>query len=190
MSNDDLCLVQRTLEGDKEAFSRLVERYQSVVYSVAYRTVGSAEEAADMTQEAFLRAYRALDSYKPEYKFSTWVCRIASHACIDLLRRQRPQTLPDDDLERLAGDDGGPSPLEEYERSETAGTLQQAIASLPEKYRLALVLRYIEDMTYEDIAAALDMPLGTVKTHLRRARLMLKERLKMTEEGVLSFEMC
>ena len=190
MINEDLSLVENTLQGDKEAFGQLVKKYETMVFNLAYRMVGSREEAADMAQEAFLRAYRSLSTYRAEFKFSTWVCRIASHACIDHLRRQRVQTLPGEDLERLAGDGDGLSPHEEYEQTETAGIIKQAIASLPEKYRLAILLRYAEDMTYEDIALALDMPLGTVKTHLRRARLMLKDRLNLSDEGVLSIEMC
>ncbi|MDD2485927.1 MAG: sigma-70 family RNA polymerase sigma factor [bacterium] len=190
MINEDLSLVERTLQGDKEAFGQLVIKHETMVFNLAYRMVGSREEAADMAQEAFLRAYRSLHTYKAEFKFSTWVCRIASHACIDYLRRQRVHAVSAEDLERLAGDGGEPSPHEKYEQSETAGIIQQAIASLPEKYRVAILLRYIEDMTYEDIALALDMPLGTVKTHLRRARLMLKDKLNLSKEGVLSIEMC
>lgn len=190
MTNEDLHLVERTLRGEREAFGHLVKKYEGLVYNLTYRMTGSREEAADMAQEAFLRAYRSLASYNPEYKFTTWICKIASHACIDHLRRQRTRSMPDEDLDRLA--DGGESlsAHEEYERAETGRVIREALATLPEKYRTVLVLRYMEDMTYEDIAETLDIPLGTVKTHLRRARLLLQEKLSLSEEGVLGFEMC
>jgi len=178
----DLELVASCQNGRMECFAELVERYQTRIYNLAYRMVLNREEAEDITQEAFLNVYRALDSFKGD-RFSPWIYKIASNLCLDHLRRRRPPTVsidapvgPEGDMTREIADKTN-QPEDEAMAADLGLDVQRAIGRLPEKYRTVAVLRHIEDLTYEEIAEILSLPLGTVKTRLFRAREMLRVHL-------------
>ncbi len=184
----DETLVQRYLAGDRDAFRQLVERHTPALFNLAYRLTRDREEAADITQEAFRRAFEALPTSRTDLPFKPWLFQIAVNLCRDWAKRRRPIPLtdlarePDDGAEREdAADslpDTSPLPVALVEAEETRQALQRAIEDLPAAYRAAIVLRYMEDMSYQDIAATLGLPLNTVRTHLARAKKALQTRLK------------
>lgn len=169
-------LIRRAWEGDREAFSALVESYKIAVYNLAYRMLGRAEDAEDVAQETFLRAYSRLKTYDPEKRFSTWLLSIATHLCIDHLRRK-----PTVSLEDQPGFDVIDERLEEPEkvslRREQREEVQALLSTLPEKYRTPLVLRYWYDQSYQEIARTLGLTESLVKTRLFRARQMLADEV-------------
>ena len=184
----DETLVQRYLAGDRDAFRHLVERHTPALFNLAYRLTRDREEAADITQEAFRRAFEALPNSRTDLPFKPWLFQIAVNLCRDWAKRQRPLALAD--LGRESGEaeeradaaeslpDTSPLPMALVEAAETRQALQRAIEDLPPAYRAAIVLRYMEDLSYQDIAATLGLPLNTVRTHLARAKKMLQTRLK------------
>jgi RNA polymerase sigma-70 factor (ECF subfamily) len=177
---DDQTLVAETLAGHGEAFGTLVERYDRAVYHLAYRTVRDAEEARDVAQEAFFKAFRSLKTFRPEAKFSTWIFSITYHACCDRLARRKRysnEELPD-------RADPGIGPEQEAIAGEEARRLRAAIARLPEKYRSVITLYHLQGRQYEEIAQVLEIPIGTVKTHLFRAKEQLRRMLNQAAAGV------
>jgi len=169
----DDALIAAAVAGRGEAFGTLVERYERAVYHLALRTLHDTEEAKDATQEAFFKAYRALRSFRPGAKFSTWIFTIAYHACCDRIARRKrisPEEMPD-------RADPGAGPAELAERNDMAAALRAAIDGLPEKYRTVITLFHLQGKQYEEIAAVLDLPMGTVKTHLFRAKELLRKAL-------------
>jgi len=177
---DDQTLVAETLAGHGEAFGTLVERYDRAVYHLAYRTVRDAEEARDVAQEAFFKAFRSLKTFRPEAKFSTWIFSITYHACCDRLARRKRysnEELPD-------RADPGSGPEQEAIAGEEARRLRAAIARLPEKYRSVITLYHLQGRQYEEIAQVLEIPIGTVKTHLFRAKEQLRRMLNQAATGV------
>jgi RNA polymerase sigma-70 factor (ECF subfamily) len=170
---DDGQLVAEALAGRGEAFGTLVERYERAVYHLCLRTMRDTEEAQDCAQEAFFKAFRSLRTFKPGAKFSTWIFSIAYHACCDRLARRKRFTgdeLPDNA-------DLGPGPAQVVEQREEATALRAAIDALPEKYRAVITLYHLQGRQYEEIAEVLDLPMGTVKTHLFRAKDLLRKTL-------------
>jgi len=169
--------IAQALAGDRGAFGRLVEAYQVPVYNLAHRMLGNALEAEDAAQEAFLRAYAKLHTYRPERKFSTWVLSITSHYCIDRLRRRRftwlslEEPLPPGSLQSDHG-----LPEEAALRSEAREEVCCLLDGLEPAYRAPIVLRYWHDLSYEEIAATLGITLAAVKTRLHRARLKLAQQ--------------
>jgi len=166
--------VEDARHGDKHAFSRLVQAYQRPVYNLTYRMLGSIEEAEDAAQETFLRAYKRLGTYLPDKKFSNWILSIASHYCIDLLRRRRFQWLSVEDdpvMAWLASDEEQPD--DAALRREQAGEVRALLERLDPSYRAPLVLRYWHDLSYKEIADVLDLTEPAVKTRLHRARLQM-----------------
>ena len=187
---DDQALVTRCQHGDVGAFEELVRRYEKRVYNLAYRMSGNPDDACELAQEAFLKVFNALDSFKGQSSFSTWLYRIAANACLDQLRSRgrHPVTSLDDPIVTNKGEtigkqilDNAPRPDEVVERRELQAAVQGAIASLPEDYRIILVLRDLQDLSYQQIAEYLDLSLGTVKSRLNRARLALKDKLSSSE---------
>lgn len=170
-------LVAMTLRGDSEAFATLVERYDRAVYHLAYRTLHDVEEARDATQEAFFKAFRSLRTFKPGAKFSTWIFAIAYHACCDRLNRRRHFT--GDEMPERA--DPSPSPEHQVIALDEASRLRAAIDALPEKYRTVVTLFHLQGRQYEEIASVLGLPMGTVKTHLFRAKEQLRRLLGEAE---------
>jgi RNA polymerase sigma-70 factor (ECF subfamily) len=169
----DADLVLQTLAGRPEAFGTLVERYDRAIFHLCLRTMRDREEARDATQETFFKAFRGLRTFKPDAKFSTWLFSIAYHACCDRLAKLK--RFSDSELPDRA--DHSPGPAELAERSDEAKALRQAIDELPEKYRTVITLYHLQQRQYEEIATVLDLPLGTVKTHLFRAKELLRKKL-------------
>ena len=172
--------VQAALNGDQFAFSELVSRYQSAVFNMAYRMLGDPTEAEDATQEVFVRAWNQLHTFQLDRRFSTWLLSIASHYCIDMLRRRRP-TAPLDDV-ALYIESGEPSPDELTLQDEQSEIVKGLLNKLPEKYRSVTVLRYYNDLSYEEIARMTGLSESAVKTQLHRARRMLAEQI-LTKGG-------
>jgi len=169
----DADLVALTLRGNPDAFATLVERYDRAVYHLAYRTLHDVEEARDATQEAFFRAFRSLRTFKPEAKFSTWIFAITYHACCDRLGRRKHYS--GDELPERA--DSAPGPEQRVIALDEASRLRAAIDALPEKYRTVVTLFHLQGRQYEEIATVLGLPMGTVKTHLFRAKEQLRRLL-------------
>jgi RNA polymerase sigma-70 factor (ECF subfamily) len=170
----DDALIAAAIAGQGEAFGALVERYERAVYHLAYRTLRDSEEAKDATQEAFFKAYRALRGFRPGAKFSTWIFTIAYHACCDRLARRKRYT--GDELPDRADPAAGPQ--EQAEIADEARRLRAAIDALPEKYRTVITLFHLQNKQYDEIAEVLGLPLGTVKTHLFRAKDLLRKALE------------
>ena len=172
--------IERVLKGDANAFEHLVHAYEKTVYNLALRTLGNREDAEDVTQEAFLKAYRSLDSFRGDSKFSVWLYRIVSNLCLDLLRsRQRKPvqslTVEDDDGEigELEISDEHFSPEKLLDRKLTRESVQRGLSALPDDARQILLLRELQGMSYEEIGQALDLEPGTVKSRSFRARKRL-----------------
>ena len=194
-AREDARLVRECLGGDDGAFEALVLKYQDQVFSVVYRMVGEREEAMDVAQETFLKAYQGLETYKPGMPYRAWLLRIGTNAAIDSLRRRsRGRDVPSEMMvspgngadKATAGafDPPGPdtdNPETVSVSNETAGVVRQALAELPDKYRVVMVLHHMEGMSYSEIARVLGVPRNTAKTWGHRARGLLCEAL----EGVM-----
>jgi len=158
--------VEAALSGTREAFGQLVERYERAVYNLCLRTMRNSEEAQDATQEAFFKAFRALRTFRAGAKFSTWIFSIAYHACCDRLSHQK--RLSNEELPERA--DPAPGPAQVAQAGDDAQRLRAAIDALPQKYRAVIALYHLQGKQYQEIAQILDLPVGTVKTHLFRAK--------------------
>jgi RNA polymerase sigma-70 factor (ECF subfamily) len=189
----DQDVVARARAGTEAAYRELLRRYERPVFSLVYRMARDRELAEDLTQETFVKVLNALDRYRPEFKFSSWIFKIANNATIDHLRRKELDTLslqggPDattpDRIEAtsLQVGDGSESPLEEMEARELGSAIEDAIARLRPEYRACIIMRHVEGHPYDEIAEALDLPLGTVKTYIHRARAELREYLAPLKE--------
>lgn len=192
--DNDAYLVERALDNDLAAFEKLVSRYQSKIVSYATRMLSDADEAEDVAQEAFVKAYRSLESFRGASSFSTWLYRIATNLCIDRVRKRKrsPQQAysldePMDKDEERGGrdvpDDSG-EPSKNIEREELKAQVRQTVAEMPEKLRSVLVMCDIQGMSYDDIAGVLDCPIGTVKSRLFHARADLARRMRPYMSGV------
>lgn len=173
-------IVRKVLQGDVNAFEKLVTEYERAVYAIAQRMTGNAEDAADMTQETFIKAYNSLSSFRGDSKFSVWLYRIANNVCLDFLRsRSRRPTVSlsteDDDGEETQLDiaDESQSPELLLESALTRDAVRRGLDSLPPDYKQILLLREIQGLSYEEIAAALGIESGTVKSRIFRARKRL-----------------
>ncbi len=183
-------LARSASRGDRGAFARLVDEHKRSVYGLCLRLLGDAEEARDAAQETFTRAYAALDGYDADHPFVPWVLRIARNHCLDLLRRRLPQRQRlelDADPSEDAPDhrdlpDAEAAPADEaMERAQARRRLEGAIDSLPPNYREAVQLFHVDQMSYKEIAATMQVPIGTVMTWLHRARARLRETLAQEE---------
>lgn len=174
---DDALLLEQIKKGNQDAFYHLIQRHQGTVYSLCYRMSGDPQEAEDLAQESFLRFFRSLDSFRSGARIKPWLHKITANVCLDSLRKRKAATLPLDDL--LEGE-GHPSTLRRDEMPEDAylcrelqSEVQCALLRLPAEYRIVLVLRYLEDLSYQEIAETLDVPVSTVETRLFRAKKMI-----------------
>ncbi|NOX89571.1 MAG: sigma-70 family RNA polymerase sigma factor [Calditrichaeota bacterium] len=182
---EDHELVRKAKAGDGKAYDALMQMYRDVVFSIVYRMVHNKQEAEDLTQETFIKAYNSINSFNEEYAFSTWLFKIATNHCIDFFRKRKlvtysmdqPIQYKDEEIKQEYPD-YEPTIDTEMVASEKSIIIRQAINKLPEKYRVAIILRHHEEKSYEEIAAILDLPLGTVKARIFRAREMLKKLLK------------
>jgi RNA polymerase sigma-70 factor (ECF subfamily) len=186
-------VVAHAREGREPAYRELIRRYERPVFSLIFRMVRDRELAEDLTQETFVKALNAVESYRPEFKFSSWIFKIANNAAIDHLRRRELQTLSLEgapnavtpeaiEATALQLRDRLESPLEELEARELGGQIESAIARLRPEYRSCILLRHVEGRAYEEIAEILDLPLGTVKTYIHRARNELRASLAHLRE--------
>jgi RNA polymerase sigma-70 factor (ECF subfamily) len=184
-------LVTLALRGRTDAYGELVRRYQLAVYNSAYRLVGDRQEALDLAQDTFVRAYSALGSFDTARPFGPWICRIAVNSTLNWLQRRRVPTVPlaagklaeTDQARDPALADNTSEPERVYLAAERQALLRDAILSLPANYRAVVELRHFQDLSYDQIAEALGIPLSDVKSHLFRARRMLRERLERENEG-------
>src|SRR5512133_978724 len=176
--------------GDKQAFGRLVDLHKRVVFGLCVRLLRDAEEARDAAQEAFARAYAALETYDAAQPFAPWVLRIARNHCLDVLRRRLPSSrqvaldapeTEDGAPRRELADADAPRADDAIERREVAGALAAAVAALPPNYREVVHLFHVEHLSYKEIAATLDVPIGTVMTWLHRARAKLRAALSESD---------
>lgn len=178
-------LVARAKQGDQDAFAKLVEANQNRIYSLAYRMAGDPEDAADLAQEALLRAWRTLPSFQGESSFATWLYRLTSNLCIDFLRREKrrktatPVTSLDDEESAAPTEvpDHSSDPHQELERRELRLAVGQALLKLSSEHRQVLVLRELEGLSYTEIAGRLELSEGTVKSRIARARIALRNIL-------------
>ncbi len=180
-------------EGREPAFRELVRRYERPVFSLIFRMVRDREMAEDLAQDTFIKVLNNIDSYRPEFKLSSWLFKIANNVTIDHLRRRQLATVSLDGSPHAATaaetqatsldvESRGQSALEEIESRELGSAIEQAIGKLRPEYRSCILLRHVEGRSYEEIAATLDLPLGTVKTYIHRARHELREALEGLRE--------
>jgi RNA polymerase sigma-70 factor (ECF subfamily) len=187
---DDQVLITRAQQGDRGAFNQLIRKHETRAYQYAFRLTRNAEEASDVVSEAFVRVYNALPNFKGNSAFTTWMYRILTNCFLDIRKKERarPATsyeaavqTPDGEVERQF-EDPSQSPHDDAEKSERERTVERAVGQLPEYQRAMIVMYHAEMMSYEEIAAALDLPIGTVKSRLNRARLSLRDLLLKDEE--------
>jgi RNA polymerase sigma-70 factor (ECF subfamily) len=172
----DTDLIARFRSGEADAFAELVSRHERRVYNLAYRMLGRAEDARDATQDAFVSCYRNLAKFRGDAAFATWLHRIAVNACYDVLRKRPPD--PVELTEATAGAGGGQSDI--ADQAAAALDVQRALLTVPGEFRAALIMHDIQGLPYEDIAMALGVPLGTVKSRLHRGRVALGQALGAT----------
>ncbi len=184
-------LITRALAGREESFEELVRRYQRPIVAYVYRMVGDYDSALDLTQEVFIRIYNSLGRYRPEFKFSTWIYRIAHNAAIDHLRRSDSSRTEDLEVEGEGGQtfqrplaSKAPTPEQLSERNERRVEIEEVIGQLPPAYRELIVLRHAHDFSYDEIAEVTGLPLGTVKNRIFRAREAM--RAQLVERGITS----
>jgi RNA polymerase sigma-70 factor (ECF subfamily) len=189
----DADVVRLAQRGNEGAFRELVRRYERPVFSLIYRMVRDSAAAEDLSQDAFIKVLNNLDKYRPEFKFSSWLFKIANNVAIDSLRKRQLDTVSMDgsphagsasevEASRFELADDAESPLDELASRELGAIIEHAIAKLRPEYRNCIMLRHVEGRSYEEIAATLDLPLGTVKTYIHRARHELREALEHLRE--------
>lgn len=178
-------LIKQTMRGDRDAFAQIVELYKDKIFQLAYRMTGNRQEAEDIAQETFLRVYANISQYNEEYKFSTWIYRIATNLCIDRARKKKADVSLDEEATGTTGLDWysrvsstDKSPEETVVTQELQTYVQEAISQLPPKYRSIMILRYLEDLSLQEISELLKMPVTTIKTRIHRGREALRSKLK------------
>jgi RNA polymerase sigma factor (sigma-70 family) len=185
-TQEDRALVAAAKRGENHAFERLLKKYRKSVYYMLLKMVKNPDDAEDLTQEAFAKAFNSIEKFDSKFAFSTWLFRIATNNCIDFIRKKRVQTVSID--APVEGDDGSSmrfdvrdenlDPNESMLKMQRKRYLTMAIERLPEKYRTLVQLRYFQELSYEEVANELQIPLGTVKAQLFRARELLNQELK------------
>jgi RNA polymerase sigma-70 factor (ECF subfamily) len=187
-------VVSLARDGKEAAFRELIGRYQRPVFSLIYRLVRDRERAEDLSQDTFIKVLNHIDRYSPEFKFSSWLFKIANNVAIDHLRRRQLDTISMEGSPHATTADIAEAtsfelatqtetPLQELEARELGSEIERAISQLRPEYRACILLRHVEDKSYEEIAATLDLPLGTVKTYIHRARHELRRLLEHVREG-------
>lgn len=183
---DDYSLVCHAVDGNQQAYSVLMSRYRGSVYTAMYKMVNNRDDADDLTLEAFGKAFNKLPSYAPNYAFSTWLFKIAVNNCIDHIRKKRLYTMSIDEPIKSDGDkefshtirDYDPDPEQRMMHEQKLAHIRRLVEKMNTKYRVMLELRYYEELSYEEIALELDLPLGTVKAQLFRAKELLQQQLQ------------
>lgn len=172
---EDYELVKQSVKGNQNAFAELLSRYKNLVYSVVLRMVNDSEEANDLAQEIFIKIYKNLDKYQPEYKFSTWIIRITTNHVIDFRRKKKQETVSIDDMVYEPSD--YITPESSYIEKERNTSIFSALNSLPDMYKIPIVLYHQQGLSYQEIAQMIGEPLSKVKNRIFRGRKMLKELL-------------
>ena len=180
-TKEDYDVIQLCLQGNQEAFTELVGRYKNLVYSVILRMVNDHEEANDLAQEVFIKVYKYLDRYSPEYKFSTWIMRITTNLVIDYRRKKKQETVSIDDME--VEPTSYDTPEGSYLEKEQNNLVNTAIKALPDMYRIPIILYHHQGLSYQEIGDIIGEPLSKVKNRIFRGRKMLKENLMEMKEG-------
>ncbi|MBS1716401.1 MAG: sigma-70 family RNA polymerase sigma factor [Armatimonadetes bacterium] len=189
-ATEDMVLVERARRGDRSALDELIMAYEAKAYQYAYRLTRNSEEASDVVADAFVRVFNALGNFKGQSSFNTWLYRIITNCYLDIKKKERNRptlsietalTTADGEITREI-EDPSRDPYEETERNSREARVQDAVAQLPEYQRAMIVMYHSENMSYEEIAAALDLPIGTVKSRLNRARLSIRDLLMKDEE--------
>ncbi len=176
----DVELIEKAIGGREDGFEELVRRYQRPITAYVYRMLNNYDASLDVTQEVFIKVYKSLERYSSDYKFSTWLYRIAHNAAIDFMRKNSvsPQSLEAENADgtfQLQIESLNPTPEQERERSEWRREIQSVVKCLPTVYRELILLRHAQDLSYDEIAEITNLPLGTVKNRLFRAREMMRE---------------
>ncbi|UCF79146.1 MAG: sigma-70 family RNA polymerase sigma factor [Candidatus Eiseniibacteriota bacterium] len=185
---EDAKLIRRALNGEQSAFAKLLQKYRRQVYSLTMRMLGQAEDAEDAAQDTFMRAFQSLESCDPNRPFLRWIYRIAYNLCVDRYRRRRlltvsiDETVGEGEIPRDLVDES-PGPDELLAVKEEQRRLNELLSALPPRYRAVVVLRHQDDLSYEEIADILNLPLGTVKARMHRAHGLLRKMLKRAGEG-------
>lgn len=192
-AKNDFNLVVRARKGEQKAYADLMQRYKESIYFMVLKMVNNKDDAMDLTVETFGKAFQKLDKYQPEFAFSTWLFRIATNNCIDFIRKKKLNTLS---IDRMIDEEGNNHPLQIKSDSlnpeETSIKKQQSqelkliVEGLPQRYRNLITLRYFEELSYDEIARELDLPLGTVKAQLFRARDLLSNVLNRRKKDTNS----
>ena len=187
-AQQDFVLVEAALKGDEKAFARLLSKYKDAIYYMLLKMVNNKSDAEDLTIEAFGKAFKNLHQYSPNYAFSTWLFKIASNNCIDFLRKRKGVHVPIDNNTEGSDNEqpvrlksGDPNPEQKLIRIQKAILLRRVVRRLKPRYRTLVELRYFREFSYEEIAKELNLPLGTVKAQLFRAREMLFKMIESTE---------
>lgn len=182
----DSSIIHEALDGHQAAYDKLMRKYHDAIYNLIYRMVREKEEVEDLTQEAFIKAFASLRSFNEEYAFSTWLYKIATNNCIDYIRKKKLETFSiDKPIESKDSEMTFEVPDTTYQpdkaiiAQQRKELVEEAIESLPEKYRRVIVLRHQQEKNYEEIAEILKLPIGTVKAHIFRAREMLYRYLRL-----------
>jgi RNA polymerase sigma-70 factor (ECF subfamily) len=186
---EDFAIISQILEGDSNLYSKLVSKYSRVVTALIRKMIRDEDDIDDLTQETFIKAYKALSSFKEGFSFSSWIYRIASNTCIDFIRRKRfnfisidqPITKQGDEEQYLDIEDEDNTPELAYMLNERKKAVEDAIDGLPDNYKVIIKMRHEDEMEYSEISKMLNMPLGTVKAHLFRARKILLSTLKQNK---------
>lgn len=191
---DEAVLIRKVLDGDADAFADLMKIHEKQVYNLCLRICCNAEDAKDLAQEAFFKAWRGLRFYKFESAFSTWLYRLTTNVCIDFLRRQKRQQTSsftvydeDDQEAQLEVPDPDPLPEEVVEQQERNRIVADAMKQLDDEFRTILTLRVVQELAYDEISQIMDLPIGTVKSRLARARNKLKKILE-NNGNILQFQ--
>lgn len=186
----DLQLIERVQQGDKSSFDALMRRHEKKAYQYAYRLTQNQDDACDIVADAFVRVHAALKNFRGQSAFGTWLYRIITNCALDFKKKDKSSRTVSIEAPSFAGgqemqrqfEDEGPGPDELAERNAREHSVQQALSKMPEYQQAMLVMYHVENMSYEEIADALDLPLGTVKSRLNRARLALRDLLTKDEE--------
>jgi RNA polymerase sigma-70 factor (ECF subfamily) len=182
---EDIILIDNAIAGKQEAFERLMNKYKQLIYNLIYRMIRNKEDVEDLTQEAFIKAFNSLEKFDRQFSFSTWLFKIATNNCIDYLRKKKLNTFSidkdmgsEDDDYQFEIPDSERTPDKNLMDVERKKILEEAIESLPNKYKSVILLRHRDEKDYEEIAKKLKLPLGTVKAHIFRGRELLNKYLK------------
>ncbi|HYK76355.1 MAG TPA: sigma-70 family RNA polymerase sigma factor [Daejeonella sp.] len=192
-AKNDFNLVEKAKTGDQKAYADLMQRYKDSIHFMALKMVNNKDDAMDLTVETFAKAFENLDKYKPDFAFSTWLFRIATNNCIDFIRKKKIHTTSIDSMIDEEGDErplqiraDTLNPEETSIKKQQNAQLKEIVDKLPSRYRILIMLRYFDELSYDEIAQQLDLPLGTVKAQLFRARDLLSNIMNRNKKNLRS----